>query len=330
MRYISGRKVCKLVSILTATAFTIGINGAHANEWPIKPITFVVPFPAGGTTDMLGRTIGNELTKSLKQPVIVENKAGANGAIGTAGVAGVAGDGYTFLISGIGSNAINHGLYEKLRYDSNKDFVHITQFISGPNVLIANAQAPFKTVQEMINYAKSNPGKLNYASSGNGSSGHLAMELLKQTSGIDLVHVPYKGGAPALQDVLAGQVPVMFINQDVAASHVKSGKLKALAVADSKRNPLYPDVPTFSEAGVKNFIAVSWVGLSAPKGTPTAIIERMNTEVVKALNSPAIKARLEEQGFTIVGSTPKQYADFVRSEAERWTTVSKAAQIKVD
>jgi tripartite-type tricarboxylate transporter receptor subunit TctC len=300
------------------------------DHWPSRAITFLVPFPPGGTTDLMGRAVAQEISKALKQPVMVENRAGANGAIGSAAVAGAAPDGYTFLISGIGSNAINHGLYDKLRYDSSKDFVHVSQLISGPNVLVANVDAPFKTFQELLAYAKAHPGKLSYASSGNGASGHLAMELLKQSAGIDMQHVPYKGGAPALQDVLGGQVPLMFINQDIPAPHVRAGKLRAIAVADTKRNPLYPETPTLHELGLTDFSAVSWVGLSAPKGTPAPIVERMHAEVVKALNTPVLKAKLEEQGFRVVASTAKQYGDFVRSETDRWTRVIKTANIRME
>ena len=201
----------------------------------------------------MARLIGNELNKSLKQSVIVENRPGANGGIGTAAAAKAAPDGYTLLASGIGTNAINHGLYSTLTYDSNKDFVHITQIVAGPNVLVVHPAFPAKTFKELISYVKANPGKVNYASNGNGSSGHLAMELLKQSAGLDMTHVPYKGGGPAMTDVIGGQVPVYFTNQDAPLPHVKAGKVRALAVASLQRNPAYPDIPTVAESGSPTF-----------------------------------------------------------------------------
>jgi tripartite-type tricarboxylate transporter receptor subunit TctC len=315
---------------LATIAFAAMVATAQAQSWPRKPITMVVPFPPGGTTDTTARLVAQEMSKSLGQPVVVENRAGANGNIGSASVARAAPDGYTLLVSGVGSNAINHGLYAKMPYDSRTDFAHITQMTSGPNVLVVKADFPAKSLKEFVDLARANPGKFNYASAGSGASGHLAMELLKETAGIKMDHIPYKGGAPALTDVMGGQVEAMFTNQDMPAPHVKSGKVRVLAVAALQRNPLYPDVPTVAESGFPGFSAESWNGLSAPAKTPKEIIDRLNAEAVKALQVSAVKERLESNGFVIVGSTPQQYADFIRAEIDKWSAVAKSSGAKVD
>lgn len=298
--------------------------------FPGRLVKLIVPFPAGGTSDQIARLAADELGRALKQPFIVDNRSGAAGNLGTTAAAQAAPDGYTLVLSGVGTNGINPGLYEKLSFDTNKDFAHITQLIAGPNVLVVNPEFPAKDFKAFIAYAKANPGKLSYASSGSGSSGHLAMELLKQQSGADLVHIPYRGGAPALNDVLANQVPVMFINQDVALQHVRAGKLHALAVSSAQRNPLYPNVPTVAESGFTGFEALSWVGLSAPKGTPQAIIDRAQQELAKAFNAPEVKSRLEAAGFIVVTSKPAEYQAYVKTESQRWAKVIKAAGIKPD
>jgi len=321
---------------LTASALALFVSlgaatlPAVAQTWPAKAITLIVPFPPGGSTDTIGRLVAQELNKSLGQPVVVENRAGANGNIGSAAVARAPADGYTLLLSGVGSNAINHGLYAKMPYDSRKDFAHVTLLTTGPNVLVVNPDFPAKTFKEFIDLAKANPGKYNYASSGSGSSGHLAMELLKQTADLKLDHIPYKGGAPAMTDVMGGQVPAMFINQDVVLPHVKAGKLRILAVASLERNPLYPDVPTIAESGIPGFQAVSWFGLSAPAKTPNEIITRLQAETVKALQSPALKERLESNGFVVVGNSPDEFAKFIAAEIDKWSGVAKTAGATVD
>ena len=258
---------------LTGVPLALAQNAAA--DYPSHPVTIVAPFPPGGSTDTMARLLAQELTKSLGQQFIVDNKPGANGNIGTASVARAEPDGYTLLLSGVGSNAINYTLYPKLGYDP-KDLVHTSLLATGPNVLIANPDFEAKTFKEFIELAKSKPNEFNYASSGIGSSGHLAMEMLKQQAGIDLTHVPYKGGAPAMTDVIGGQVPVMFLNQDVVRPNVEAGKLTALAVTSSERNPSYPDTPTIAEAGFPGFSAVSWFGLSAPAKTPQSIIDKLN------------------------------------------------------
>ncbi|MDW3682016.1 tripartite tricarboxylate transporter substrate binding protein [Cupriavidus sp. CV2] len=300
---------------------------AQGDAWPAKPVRMIVPFPAGGTSDIMGRLIAEQLGKALKQPFIVENKGGAGGTIGSEQAAKAPADGYTLLLSGIGSNAIAHGMTPKPNYDSSRDFIQISQLIAGPNVLVVNPAFPAKTFKEFVDYVKANPGKVNYGVT-NASSGHLAMELLKQTAGLNMVGIPYRGGGPALTDVLANQIPTMFVNQDAVLPYVKAGKLRALAVTSAQRNALFPDVPTVAESGYPGFSAVSWVGLSAPKGTPKPIVDKLEAEMMKAFRQPDVRTKLEASGFVVVASSSQDYARFVQSETERWGKVIKEAGIK--
>lgn len=302
---------------------------AQGDNWPSRPVKIIVPFPPGGTSDLMGRMIADQLGKALGQPFIVENKGGAGGTIGAEQAAKAPADGYTLLLSGIGSNAIAHGMLPKPNYDSAKDFIHISQLESGPNVLVVNPAFPAKTFKEFIAYAKANPGKVNYGVT-NASSGHLAMELLKQTAKLDMVGVPYRGGGPALTDVLAGQIPAMFVNQDAVLPYVKTGKLRALAVTSEQRNALFPDVPTVAESGFPGFSAVSWAGLSAPKGTPRPIVDKLETAMVIAFKEPANRRKLEANGFVVVASSSQDYTKFVQAETTRWAKVIKDAGIKPD
>ena len=320
----------RLVSALMAFATFALADAAIAQAYPNKPLRIMVPFPPGGSTDVMARTLAVELTKSLGQPVVVENKAGANGNIGSAEVAKAQPDGYTLLLSGVGTNAINHSLYPTMPYDSLRDFEHITLLAEGPNVLIVNPTFAAKSVPELIAMAKAQPGKLNYGSNGNGSSGRLAMEMLRQATGIDMVHVPYKGGGPAMQALLAGEIPMLFTNQDAALPHVKAGKVRAIGVASETRNPAYPDVPTVAEQGITGFSAVSWLGLSAPAKTPPDVVKKLHAEAVKAINQPEFRARLEGNGFVVVGSTPEQFRAFVASENAKWGKAVKASGATVD
>lgn len=314
-----------------AAVFTLAqVDVALAQPYPNKPLRIMVPFPPGGSTDVMARGLAAELSKSLGQPVVVENKAGANGNIGSGEVAKAAADGYTLLLSGVGTNAINHSLYPTMPYDSLKDFEHITLLAEGPNVLIVNPNFAAKSVPELVAMAKAQPGKLNYGSNGNGSSGRLAMEMLRQATGIDMVHVPYKGGGPAMQALLAGEIPMLFTNQDAALPQVKAGKVRAIGVASDKRNPAYPDVPTVAEQGITGFSAVSWFGLSAPAKTPPDIVKKLHAEAVKAINQPEFRARLEGNGFVVVGSTPEQFRAFVASENAKWGKAVKASGATVD
>ena len=300
------------------------------SAYPNKPIRIIVPFPAGGSTDAMARNLGAELTKQMGQPVVVENRPGVNGNLGSDHVAKSAPDGYTLLLTGVGSNAINHGLYANMPYDSNKDFAHITLLAEGPNVLIVHPSFAAKNLTELIAMAKAQPGKLVYASNGNGSSGRMAMEMLRQATGIDMLHVPYKGGGPSMTDLIGGQVPMLFTNQDHALPQVQAGKVRAIAVASLKRNPAYPDVPTVAEQGLPGFAAVSWFGLSAPAKTPPEIVRRLHQETVKALAQPEFKGKLEQVGFVVVGNTPAEFTVFVASEVEKWGKVVKTAGATVD
>jgi len=238
-------------------------------------------------------------------------------------------DGYTLLLSGVGSNAISYALYQSMPY-RNSDFAHISLLATGPNVLVANMDFPATTFADFIKLVRANPGKYTHASSGSGSSGHLAMEMLKQAANIDLVHVPYKGGAAAITDMIGGRVSVMFLNQDSLLPQVKAGKLRALAVASAQRNPAYPDTPTVAESGYPGFAAESWFGLSAPAKTPPAVIQRLNQATVKALASPDIRQKLESVGFVVVGDDPKAFSAFVESEITKWGAAAKASGARMD
>ena len=312
-----------------ALAMLPGMLMAQGADWPVKQIKLVVPFPAGGSTDSVGRLLAAELSKELGQTVVVENKGGANGNIGSDMVAKAEPDGYTLLLSGVGSNAISYAVYQNMPY-RDSDFAHISLLATGPNVLVANNDFPGKTFAEFIKLARENPGKYTHASSGSGSSGHLAMEMLKQDAKIDLVHVPYKGGAAAITDMIGGRVQVMFLNQDTLLPQVTSGKLRALAVASAKRNPAYPDTPTVAESGYPGFSAESWFGLSAPAKTPPAVIQRLNQATVKALSSPEIRQKLESVGFVVVADDPKSFSAFVDNEIAKWGKAAKASGAKMD
>jgi tripartite-type tricarboxylate transporter receptor subunit TctC len=296
-------------------------------DYPNKPVKLIVPFPPGGTSDLMGRMAAEELGKILKQPFVVENIGGGGGVIGAERGAKAAPDGYTLTLTGVGSNAVAHGLDPSLKYNSNTDYVHISQIHHGPNVLVVNAERPYKTLGEVVSYAKANPGKLDYGYT-HAASGHMAMELFKQTAGVFMTGIPYRGGGPMMNAILANEIPMMFINQDVVIQHVKSGKLRALAVSSAKRNPMFPDVPTVAEAGFPGFEALSWSGLSAPKGTPQPIIDKLEAAMTQAMQSPAVKARMEGQGFVVPPTGVKTYTEFTAKEIERWTKVIKTAGIK--
>jgi tripartite-type tricarboxylate transporter receptor subunit TctC len=312
---------------------------AHAQDaWPNKPVKLISPFPAAGTSDIMARLVAEALGKELGQQVIVENIGGAGGTIGTLRAAKMAPDGYTIVQTGVGQSAVAHGLDPKLGYDSVNDFIHLGQVHSGPNVLVVNASTPFTTFKQLVDYVRANPGKLNYGFT-HAASGHMAMELLKQRAsecpkgvkdcnGFFMVGIPYRGGGPMMQDLLGGQIPLMFINQDVALPHIKAGKLRALAVSSAQRNPLYPDVPTVAESGFPGFQALSWSGISAIKGTPQPIVDKLEVAMRKIMTSPEVKQRLESVGFVVPPPGAKLYADFVKSEIELWTKVIKTAGIK--
>lgn len=315
--------------LLAVAGMSLAPSPAMAQQWPNKPVRLVVPFPAGGSTDAVGRLLAAEMAKDLGQNVIVENKGGANGNIGSDSVAKSEADGYTLLLSGVGSNAVNYAIYKSMPY-RDQDFKHISLLAKGPNVLVANPEFPAKNFEEFIALARTNPGKYTHASSGSGSSGHLAMEMLKQAAGVDLMHVPYKGGAAAVTDTIGGRVSVLFLNQDNLLPQVQAGKLRALAVASEKRNPAYPDTPTIAESGFPGFAAESWFGLSAPAGTPDAVVARLNQATVKALANPDLRQKLESVGFVIAASDPQSFADFVSAEIDRWGKAAKASGATLD
>ncbi len=296
-------------------------------DYPNKPIKLIVAFPPGGTSDVMGRLMAEELTKVLKQTVVVENIGGAGGIVGTDRAVKMPADGYTIIQTGVGQNAVAHGLDPNIKYNSVTDFIHLTQVHSGPNVLLVHPSLPFKTVKELVEHAKKNPGKLDYGYT-HAASGHMAMELFKQTAGIFLTGIPYRGGGPMLNDLLAGTVPMVFLNQDVALPHVKAGKLRALAVTSKERNALYPDVPTVSESGYKGFEALSWSGLSVAKGTPQPIVDKLEAAMAQAMQSANFKQRLTSTGFVIPAQGSKPYTEFVKSELDQWTRVIKTAGIK--
>ena len=314
----------KVVS--AAAVGLIAVSALAQSDYPSKPIKLLVPFPPGGTSDMMGRMMSEELGKILKQPVIVENVGGAGGVIGTEKGAKSAPDGYTIVQTGVGQNAVAHGLDANLKYNSNTDFIHLTQVHSGPNVLLVHPSLPFKTLKELVDYAKANPGKMDYGYT-HAASGHMAMELFKQTAGVFLTGIPYRGGGPMMTDLIGGTVKIAFINQDVALQHVKAGKLRALAVSSAQRNALYPDVPTVAESGYKGFEALSWSGLSIQKGTPKAVADKLEAAMTQVMQLPAIKQRMDSQGFVIPTQGAKPYSAFVASELTRWTKVIKTAGI---
>ncbi len=318
-----------VVLALAAASLLPGVVMAQAAPWPSKPLRLVVPFPAGGSTDAVGRLLAVELARDLGQNVIVENKGGANGNIGSDAVAKAEPDGYTLLLSGVGSNAINYALYQSMPY-RNSDFAHVSLLATGPNVLVANPEFPAHTLEEFIKLARAEPGKYTHASSGSGSSGHLAMEMLKQAAGIELVHIPYKGGAAAITDTIGGRVSVLFLNQDNLLPQVRAGKLRALAVASEKRNPAYPDTPTVAEAGFPGFAAESWFGLSVPAKTPPAVVQRLYQATEKAMASPELRQKLENVGFVVVGSDPKAFSAFVTDEITKWGAAAKASGARMD
>jgi tripartite-type tricarboxylate transporter receptor subunit TctC len=297
---------------------------ALAQDYPTRPITYVVPFTPGGTTDLIGRVIGEKLSQSLHQPVVVDNKPGAAGAIGAAFVAKAKPDGYTLLGGTISTHAINASLYKDLPYDPIKDFEPITLVGFIPNALYVDPNLPIKNVQELVAYLKAHPDKRTFASSGSGTSTHLAGELLADLIGVKLEHIPYKGTPQAMQDVVAGNVTFMFDQLTAGLPLVKGGKLRLLAVTTPKRSPLSPETPTMAEAGVKNFEMMSWQAVYAPKGTPKPIVDKLNTEIVRILRNPETRTKLETtNGIEIVASTPEDLTKLMQSEIPRWGALVK-------
>ena len=313
-------------------AFVLGILPADAlaQSYPSRPVRLVVPFPAGGTTDILARAMAEKLSGALGQQFVVDNRPGAGGNIGSDIVAKSQADGYTLLMGTVGTHAINPSLYPKMPYDHVKDFVPVVLVAGVPNVLVVNPTVPAKTVAELIALAKEKLGTINFASSGNGTSIHLSGELFKLLAGVQIAHVPYKGSAPALTDLIGGQVQIMFDNLPSALPHIKGGKLRALAVTSSKRAPALPDLPTIAESGVAGFEASSWFGILAPAATPRDIVQRINAEANKALHAPDMREKLLAQGAEAVGNSPEFFADTIRTETVKWAKVVKDSGARVD
>jgi tripartite-type tricarboxylate transporter receptor subunit TctC len=302
---------------------------AGAQDWPSKPIRFIVPYPPGGGTDVIARIVQSRLGDALGQQVIIENRGGAGGALGTEQAAHAAPDGYTFLFT-LSSHTINPLLY-KLNYDTERDFTPVTLIVSVPQLIATQPGSPIQSLQDVVKMAKEKPGALNFASVGNGTPSHIAGELIKLRSGIDMVHIPYKGGGPAVADTLGGQVSFAIVTMPAAMSHVRAGKLRALAVTTLKRNPGAPDVPTVAEAlKMPDYEVDSWYALFAPAKTSPAIVAKMEKAIVKTIQLPDVKQKLLEQGADTVGSSPEYLGRVVKRELAKWPEIIKAAHIRVD
>ncbi|WP_020202856.1 MULTISPECIES: Bug family tripartite tricarboxylate transporter substrate binding protein [Cupriavidus] len=304
-------------------------SAAHAAEaYPSRPIRLVVPFTPGGTTDILARLVALKLGEALGQTVVVDNRPGAGGNIGAEAVAKAAPDGYTLLMGTLGTQVTNQFIYARMPYDSGKDFAPVTLVANSPNVLLTNATLPVKSVAELIALAKQQPGKLNYASTSTGGSPHLSGELLDSMAGVKMQHVPYKGAAPAMTDLLAGQVNLMYDNLPSALAQIQAGKVRALAVTTPQRAPVLPDVPTVAESGLPGYVVNSWFGLLAPAGTPAALVARIQQAVARILATPEVRQRVEQLGAVPGGDTPAAFAAVIRADTEKWSRVIKNAGIQ--
>jgi tripartite-type tricarboxylate transporter receptor subunit TctC len=304
---------------------------AAQQTFPWKPVTIVATFAPGGASDILARLIAPKLSERLGQPVLVENRAGAGGNIGTDHVAKSAPDGHTLVMGYIGTHAVNPTLYKKIPFDAVKDFAPVAFVASIPSVLVVHPSVPVKSVSELTAFAKANPGKLNYGSGGAGTAPHLGAELFKTMTGVEMVHIPYKGSGPAVTDLLGGQISLMFNTMIQTIPHVQSGKLRALAVTSAKRSQAMPELPTIAEAGLPGYEMVGWFGLLAPAGTPKDVVARLNDEIVKILNLPDVKDRLEKLGSEPTNIvTPEQFGDYIKSEIAKWAKVIKASGMQID
>ena len=296
-----------------------------AEAFPNKPITLVVPFVAGGTTDILARIVGQSLGEELGQPVIIDNRAGAGGNIGGQFAARAPADGYTLFMGTVGTHAINEWLYKKMPFNPTKDFAPLTRVANVPNLLVANPAQPFKNVKELISYAQAHPGQVNFGSSGSGSSIHLSGELFKMMAKVDMIHIPYKGSAPAVTDLLGNQIAIMFDNMPSAIQHVRSGKLRPLAVTTAKRSPELPDVPTVAEAGVPGYEATSWFGLFTPTKTPAEVQAKLHAAIIKVLQKPDVIKKIGDQGGEVVTESQAEFAKFIAAENNKWKQVVKTS-----
>jgi tripartite-type tricarboxylate transporter receptor subunit TctC len=319
-----------VVTALAGTGLLASVAGAGAADaWPAKPITLVVPFAAGGTTDIVARIIGQKLSESLHQPVVVDNRAGAGGTLGAGVVARASADCYTLFMATI-AHAIAPGLYKSLPYDFVRDFEPVGLVGTVPNVLLVNNSVPARTVPELIAYLKKNPGKVNFGSAGLGSTEHLAGELFRSMTGTQITHIPYKGGAPMMADLIGGQIQMALETSPSALPHVRAGKVRALAVTSAKPSPAYPGVPTLSDAGVKGYEMLTWYALMAPHGTPKPVVDRLHAELEKALKLPDVRKTFAEQGVTEGDMSTAQLETFIKNETAKWGKVVKDANVKLE
>jgi tripartite-type tricarboxylate transporter receptor subunit TctC len=318
----------QLVKIAAALLAAGLAGGVHAQAFPSKPIKIVIPFVAGGSSDIVGRAIGSKFSELLGQPAIVENRPGANGSIAAEYVAKADPDGYTVLVGSIGVFSINQALFKDLRYNALRDFAPLTLAVTTPNVLITRPDLPASTMKELVEFAKKNPGKLSYCSSGTGSSDHLTGEVFKQGAGIFAVHVPYRGGAACQTDIMGSQIDLSFQNLGAVTNYIKAGKMKALAVTAAARNPALPNVPTTGEAGFKDMVVTSWQAAAAPAKTPREVVMKLNDTMVKTLRSPDVRERMNAIGFDVVAGTPEEFGQFMKAEVERWTKAVERGGIK--
>ncbi|HEY0954384.1 MAG TPA: tripartite tricarboxylate transporter substrate binding protein [Roseateles sp.] len=315
------------------TALLLGaaaVTTAMAQAWPAKPVTLLVPFPPGGSTDAIARVLGAKLQEQLGSSFVIDNRGGAGGTIGTAAVKRAAPDGYTILVTSLGPLVIGPHLMKGVAYDPTKDLDYISVAVQAPNLLVVPAASPHKTMAEVLAFLKANPGRMSFASSGNGSSDHITAELFWQQTGTSGLHIPYKGGGPVMTDLLGNQVDASFMNINTALPQIKAGKLRALGITSAQRSPVQPDVPTMDELGIKGVQVYSWQAVAAPKGLPADVKQKLYAGIVKTLNAPDVKPKLLEQGFEIVGNTPEQFTAFQAAEFARWKKVITDRKITAD
>ncbi len=330
LAFLRRRALLVAVGLAAAGAASFTSSIAFAQAFPAKPVKLVVPFPAGGSLDNIGRLLALKLTEAWGQTVLVENRPGAGGNVGADAVAKSPADGYTVVMGALSTHAVNPNLYAKMPYDAVKDFAPISLVAITPNVLIVNTGSPIRTLGDLIAQAKANPGKLNFGSGSNGSAGHLAGELFKVETGTDVAHIPFKGGAPALQALLAGDTQFMFDNLANAMAQVKGGKARAIAVTTAQRSKLAPDLPTMAEAGMPGFDISTWFGILAPAGTPPEVVAKWNTDLVKVLNAPDVREKMLAQGAEPAPTTPAEFAAFIAKEREKYARIVKASGAKID
>lgn len=320
----------RVYSLLLSAVLLAGTAWVAAQEYPSKPVRLIVPFAPGGGNDIVARAIAQQLSASLGRQFVVDNRAGAGGVVGAELAAKSPADGYTLFLGGVGSHAVNPNLHARLPYDPVTDFAPITLIASAPSVLVVHPSVPARTIEEFTALAKANPGKLNFASNGNGSSAQLAAVLYESMAGVRMVHVPYKGLAPALADLLSGEVQLMFSSMVAIIPHIKTGRLRALAVTGKKRSPLLPEVPTLEESGLRGYEAGSWYGILAPAGTPPQIVAKLNAGIVQALQQPAVRERLAAEGAEAIGGTPGEFAAHINAELGRVGKILRDGGVRLE